>query len=280
MDSGQALPIIGTSAVRKVQAPATEGAQRGYDHPLRGSKLAVSAQHVVHKVGASGLRPFVAPLQLFRRHIAGKIIIPYLLLIFVLALLATHVTMNLISGSLEERFQEELAGAGLAANEAMVKLESGNLALIRQMAFTIGVPEAVAARDSHALEGLIAPIVSNTHGPYTDVFDAEGSHPLALRSPGLGGETQQRVDVNARAWAPVRAVFQGNRDALGDKYSDIVFAPWGTLLVTAGPVLLDGHLVGVVAIAYPLDDVVARLNTDGSARGLTLYSRDGRLLTP
>ena len=111
-----------------------------------------------------------APLGLFSRHIAGKIVIPYLLLIFVLALLATHITMNLISGSLEERFQEELADAGISASEAMVKLETNNLALLRQMAFTVGVPEALQARDSRAVERLLAPIAGNAHAPYTDVF--------------------------------------------------------------------------------------------------------------
>lgn len=221
----------------------------------------------------------LAPLGLFRRHIAGKIVIPYLLLIFVLALLATHVTMNLIAGSLEERFEEELAGAGVSANEAMVKLETSNLALMRQMAFTVGVPEALKERDSRSIERLLAPIAGNARIPYADVFAADGTHLLALRSPDLGSEAQTRIDPNARSWSPVQSVLQGRPDELGDKYSDVVYAPWGPLLVTAGPVEADGQRVGVVTIAFPLDTVAARLSDEAGSKGLTLYSRDGRLLS-
>jgi class 3 adenylate cyclase len=220
----------------------------------------------------------LAPLGLFRRHIAGKIVIPYLLLIFVLALLATHTTMNLISGSLEERFQEELAGAGVSANEAMVKLESNNLALLRQMAFTVGVGEAVTDRDARSIERLLAPIAGNARVPYTDVFGADGSHLLALRSPDLGTDAQSRIDPNARAWAPVQSVRLGKHDQLGDKYTDVVFAPWGPLLVTAGPIEADGKLLGVIAIATPLDAVAARLSEEAGSKGLSLYTGDGRLL--
>ena len=239
----------------------------------------MSAPAVVQAAASSRLGEWLlSPLSLFHRHIAGKIVIPYLLLIFVLALLATHTTMNLISGSLEERFQEELAGAGVSANEAMVKLESNNLALLRQMAFTVGVPEALKDRDSRSAERLLAPIAGNAHVPYTDIFAADGTHLLALRSPDLGADAQTRIDPNARAWAPVQSVLQGNHDQFGDKFSDVVFAPWGPLLVTAGPVEADGKLMGVVSIATPLDAVATRLSDEAGSKGLTLYSKDGRVL--
>ena len=56
------------------------------------------------------------------------------------------------SGSLEDKFREELASAGLAANQAMVKLESAQLTVLRQMAYTVGVDDAIAGNDAPTLQ--------------------------------------------------------------------------------------------------------------------------------
>ena len=74
--------------------------------------------------GLGGARSRLGRLSsVFSDHIAGKIIVPYLVLVFGVAVLATHATINLIAGSLEDEFREELVSAGRAANEAMVVVE-------------------------------------------------------------------------------------------------------------------------------------------------------------
>src|SRR5439155_7525818 len=110
------------------------------------------------------------------------------------------------------------------------------------------------------------------------VFAADGTQVVALRAPELGSDAQARIDPNARTWGPVQSVLQRKHDALGDKFSDVVFTPGGPLFVTAGPVEIDGQLVGVVATASPLDAVAARLSAEAGSKGVSLYSRDGRLL--
>src|SRR6266568_7227367 len=71
-----------------------------------------------------GWRRFLVPIT---HRVGGKIISPYLALVFVLAILATYVVMNLVTSSLEEKFRSQLADAGRAANESIVDIESDHL---------------------------------------------------------------------------------------------------------------------------------------------------------
>src|SRR5207302_84505 len=127
-----------------------------------------------------------SPLALFRRRILGKIVLPYLLLIGLIALVFFYVTTNLVATSLEDRFRNELADAGRSANEAMVKVEGRHLTVLRSMAFTVGVDEALAMGDADALRERLGPIVVSQQIPYVDVFSLEGGELLALRLPELG----------------------------------------------------------------------------------------------
>lgn len=219
---------------------------------------------------------FLVP-GIFNRYIAGKIVIPNLVLIFVLAVFATYVTVNLIADTLEDKFREELAAAGRSANEAMVLLEDRQLTVLRQMAFTVGVDEAVAEADTPRLQTLLAPIAVNSRTPYVDVFALDGTHLLALRSPDLGPDAGTRIDLAASQWAPVRPVLQGQIDSQGDKYAGVVDAPWGhSILVTAAPVKRGAQLVGALAIALPIEDVASRLSQEAGGKGVTLYAGDGQ----
>lgn len=216
---------------------------------------------------------------LFRRYIAGKIIIPYLVLIFLLGLFATYTTMNLIAGSLEDKFREELASAGRSANEAMVKIEANQLTVLRQMAFTVGVEEAIANGEAQTLQRLLAPISANANIPYVDVFNAASNQLLAIRQPELGADAAQRIDPDARNWPPVRAVLQRVVDDRGDKHAAIVYPPWGgALMVSAGPVTRDGQFVGAVVISLPLETVANRLSSEAGSKAITLYRPDGNVL--
>jgi len=220
-----------------------------------------------------GWRRLLAP---FTHRIGGKIISPYLVLVFVLAALATYVVMSLVTTSLEEKFRSQLADAGRAANEEMVNVESDHLKVFRQMAFTEGVAESLESGDTSHLLNLLAPIVGNTHVDYEDGRDAQGNLLLALRSSQRTGETAL-VDRNASQWPPVRKVLDRREDELGDKFSAIVGTPWGPILYTAGPVKVANELVGVIAVGTPVDKVASRLSQEALA-GLTLYGPDGSVV--
>jgi hypothetical protein len=209
---------------------------------------------------------------------ASAAVFPYLVLVALLALVTTCATLNLVASALEVQLREEQAGAGLAANQAMVRAEASNLAVLRQMLFTVGVDDAVAAHDGAALERLLGPVVVNARVPYADVYGADGSLLLALRSPDLGADAAQRVDPDAPAWAPIQAVLHGDSDDQGDKYAAVVTAPWGPLFVTSGHVERDNQLLGAIAVALPLDEVVTRLSEGSGSKTVTLYRPDGSVV--
>ncbi|HZT08319.1 MAG TPA: adenylate/guanylate cyclase domain-containing protein [Chloroflexota bacterium] len=222
-----------------------------------------------------GANVLVAARSLFTRRIAGKIILPYLVLLVLVALLATRITIDMLDSSLEEKYREELAAAGRSANEAMVLLEDRNLTSLRHMAFTEGVDRALADNDTAALQRLIAPIAANDRIAYVDVFGADGAQLLSLRATSLGPDASARVDPSAGQSAPIQYVLRGASDQLGDKYAGIVATPWGRMFVSAAPVRLDDDLVGAIAVSVPIDEVASRLSQEAGSRGITIYDVDG-----
>ena len=60
-----------------------------------------------------------------RRYIRWKIILPYVFLSALLAVIATYLVTRLVTGSLTERFDNQLAEAGRVTADAVVRLDPG-----------------------------------------------------------------------------------------------------------------------------------------------------------
>jgi len=75
----------------------------------------------------------------------------------------------------------------------------------------------------------------------------------------------------------VRRVLQGDSDEQGDKFAQIVETSQGLVLWTAGPVLDDGSLAGVVLVGTPLESFVNETKVEGLA-DLTVYDFEGNPL--
>jgi len=205
-------------------------------------------------------------------------LLPALVLIALLALVATYAAVSLLSAALGEQFRDDLAAARYSAGKSMVRLEENSLRLLREMTYTEGVEDAVAAGDAERLEALLAPIAANSQVPYTDVLRADGAELLALRSPELGADAAQQVDPATNTWGPFQAVLRGDADAQGDKYAEVVDASWGPAFATAAPVRRDDRLSGAIGVAFPLGEVASRLSDDSGSHGVTLYRLDGGVL--
>jgi hypothetical protein len=68
------------------------------------------------------------------RHIRWKIIAPYVFLTLVLAAAGTYVATRLVTDSLEERFNNQLAEAARVASDSVVRRERQHLAVVRNIA--------------------------------------------------------------------------------------------------------------------------------------------------
>ena len=90
------------------------------------------------------------------RQIRWKIIAPYVILTLVLAAGGTFLATRMVTGSLEERFENQLAEAARVTSDAVVRREREHLELVRGIAFTEGVAAAIRDQNESALARLIA----------------------------------------------------------------------------------------------------------------------------
>src|SRR3972149_1282588 len=108
------------------------------------------------------------------RHIRWKIVLPYALLTVLLAAVGSYVATHLVTGSLSERFDNQLAEAGRVAADTVVRKEREHLETVRAVSFTKGVPEAIQAADQSKVADLVGPLAGNAKVERLEILDASG----------------------------------------------------------------------------------------------------------
>jgi putative nucleotidyltransferase with HDIG domain len=217
-----------------------------------------------------------APL---RRRVAWKVMAPFAVLSLVVAFLGSYLTTQALTGSLEERFTNQLAEAARVASDAVVRRESEHLAMIRSVTFTEGVPEAIVAADGAALERVIVPLAANSGTELVAILDAAGSPLVAVRLADANALRYEAAELaEPQAWEPVRRVLAGEVDESGDKFAGIVQAAGGLALYSASPIVADDRLVAVVLVGSPLDSFLPVAKGEALA-DVTLYDSSGRPLS-
>src|SRR5689334_18705616 len=104
-------------------------------------------------------------VQELRAHLHYKIILPFLVLALLVALAGSAVSFLLITGSAQERLNNQLAAAARATSDALVDQEEANLVFLREVAFAgpnaqTGAPavaEALAGKDGDGLAQALDP---------------------------------------------------------------------------------------------------------------------------
>ena len=213
------------------------------------------------------------------RHIRWKIVLPYAFLTVVLAATGSYLATRLVTGSLEERFDNQLAEAGRVVSDTVVRKEREHLETVRAVSFTEGVADAVRQRDAGTLKELVEPIAGNAAVERLEVLDGEGQR---VKTFSLADEEallyEELLDDDTPAtWPLVQRVVQQDVDELGDKYAQVVETSEGFVLYTAGPISDDGELVGVVLVGTSLDSFVTVTKTEALA-DVTVYDFDGNPL--
>lgn len=216
-----------------------------------------------------------APIQQVR----WKIMAPYAVLTMVFAVLGTYLVTNLVTGSLQERFTNQLVEASRVTSDSVVRRERQHLAGLRAVAFTDGVAEAVETSDGPALAALVEPIVVNNRMERAEVLDARGSRLYGVQQPESAGALPSPLAdaADRSAWPIVVDVLAGRKDASGDKWAGIVDTSDGPALYTAGPILRNGQIVGVVLAGSLLRSFLPVAKAEALAE-VTVYSADGQPL--
>ena len=203
-----------------------------------------------------------------------KITVPYLIVVVLLASLATWLVSQSFARTLQERFQSQLVESATAANDDLFAAETAQLAGVRAMAQTTGLAEAVEAHNWEAVDALIRPLTVNASLRLVHILDRDGLPVYGLRA--LPNGFAENENAQFTAWSPVANVLKGQRDALGDKFAAVVEAPWGLALYTVGPIKKNDQLVGVVLVGSPLTELLTTI-PNGSGETVTVYRPTGQV---
>ncbi len=168
-----------------------------------------------------------------------------------LAVAGSYMVTRLVGGSLEERFNNQLAEAARVTSDALVRRERKHLETVRGVAFTSGVAPAAASGDAAKLSRLAEPLAANDGVDRVEILDAKGRRVFGERLADASTLAYSPLadDPSDRAsWPAVQSVLSGKRDDLGDKFAQIAPTPDGYALYTAGPIYDGERLVGVVMV--------------------------------
>src|SRR5689334_21117983 len=102
--------------------------------------------------------------RLLRRYypdVSTRITVPFLVAIIIVAVVGVFIVTQLVAGSLQQRFINQLADSAKAGLNTIVETERQQLAVLRQMVYTDGVFEGILTRDTDLLQTALLPIISN-----------------------------------------------------------------------------------------------------------------------
>jgi putative nucleotidyltransferase with HDIG domain len=197
-----------------------------------------------------------------RRHLAArirwKILGPYLLLSLLLAGLATYLLTRVVSGSLEERFVNQLAESARVANDSIVRRERDHLEVVRAVTFTEGIPAAIEDGSPAALEQIVLPIAANNGAEIIEVFDATGTLRYSAARSNEGSRDYAPVPdpLSATRLPLVDQILRGRSDARGDKFTAILAAGPDSIVFTGGPIRSGDQVVGAVIVGSRLGSLL------------------------
>jgi len=218
------------------------------------------------------------PLGRIFASIGTKIILPYLLLTLVVAGIGAFVVTNVVTGSLRERFNNQLLDAGRVVSEGMVRYEQDRLAVLRAVTGTEGVPEALAQSDREALARLVPQIAANSNTDAVELLDMRGREVYGWqRPPGQANEPEERQGADFSQIEDVRLVLEGFIDQFGEKRVLLSETPYGSMVFTIGPVYQGPRQVGAAMVGTYAHEMVVDLAESAVAK-VTLYDRTGKVI--
>lgn len=210
--------------------------------------------------------------------IGAKIILPYFLLTLVIAGVGTFVLINLVTSSFQDRINNQLIDAGRIVSEGIVQSEEDRLQVLRTVAGTIGVSEAVVNKDSESLAELVPQIMVNSGADAVELLDMDGIEVYGWQQPVGPGELPiERSSADLSNIEDVRQVLEGDIDEFGDKQVFLSKTPDGILVFTVGPLIFNDKQVGAVLIGTDLRSMTIDLTLNAVAR-ITFYDRQGKVL--
>lgn len=206
--------------------------------------------------------------------VSTRVIIPFLLIILIVAGIGTFIVTRLVAGTIDERLNNQLADGAQTASNVITDIEREYLAILRLMTFTQGVAEAVVAGNTVQIDRLLNGIAVNQNVDELLVFDSTGRNIYRLSS---GADTlAQLVDIST--WDIVQNIVLNQPDALGDKFVNLFLIDERQFIFFSAPIYdVSGQLIGGVAIGLSSERFVQRIS-EQALTTLILIDRTGQVI--
>ncbi len=210
-----------------------------------------------------------------------KIILPFAVLTLMVAVVGTYLSTTLVSDSLEERFDRQLADSAVGVTDALFQREQFHLAELRTMAFTEGIDQAIASNDFDQLQAILFPIIFNDELDRVDVVGLNGKQLISIRRP-PGATSREAYEVSQGAdmtdWPTVGKVLNSVVDNEGDKHIALTPVPDGDrLFITAGPVKQDNEVIAAILVSSHVSTLMRSLS-QATFADVTLYTLTGEVI--
>jgi len=242
---------------------------------LRQTVLETAAEALLHKRAD---RKLPARLGGLFAGLRAKLILPYVLLTVLIAMAGVFVITRLVTSRFQERFFNQLLEASRVTADGVVRQERSHLEDLRLMAFTQGVPEAMAARDVEALKEMLLPLAVNNDIEAVTAVDLNGIEMLTLAKNPVTNDYITSQDNDFSNFAIVMQVIASTQDTLGDKYAGLLVTSLGPYLFTSVPVRDSaGNLTGVLMSGTALATLLSELKAQSLADVIVL-DQSGKLV--
>jgi signal transduction histidine kinase len=212
------------------------------------------------------------------RGLQTELILPYVLLTLILASIGIFIITRLVVGSSVERFQNNLLDSSRVANDSFVRQERVQLEKLRFLTFTQGMAQAMYEKDKPQVRALMEPVFVNAP---IDLMAAVGTDGRDILTYGREINSQAYHEQEGVYFATipiVQMVLDGEEDAVGDKFTQIMALEQGPILFTSGAVFdSDENFAGVMMVGTYLDHFLLELKKQALA-DIILVDPAGQLI--
>jgi len=207
--------------------------------------------------------------------IRTKLTIPYIVLALFIAIVGGIIVTQVLLGSVEERFTNQMIETRKLASESMVREEDRMLGTLRLLSHTQGIAETISLGDKQKILNLIYPVTFNAGEDAVLVLDSQGKILTnLLKSSETGKYLSPQISNDLTKFSFVSKVVNQVVDAKGDKYSGLSLADWGNYFFVSGPVKnQDGKLVGILLIGNSLKSLIGKIREESLSQ-VTIYDTD------
>lgn len=204
--------------------------------------------------------------------IRTKLTIPYIILALLIAIVGGSIVTQVLLGSLEERFTNQMIESRKLASESMVREEDRMLGTLRLLSHTQGMADTILLEDTQKILDLIYPITFNAGEDAVLVLDSEGKVlTTILKSAETGKYIFPQISDDLTRYPFVSKVMNQVVDPKGDKYSGLTNTDWGNYFFVTGPVKnQDEKLVGIILIGISLENLLEKIREESLSQ-VTIY---------